>query len=396
MRCFCLFAALATVCLVSAQKSLVLPSLEWLTDSSSAIVRATIADVDSQASSITLKVEETLKGSPVRESVLVRPQDLAMLLKRKEAGVDAIWFLPPGNDPVDADQRTIELHAPDLPQRVLRMNLSAIEKENDLLDAIQSEVRLNPQTSDRNMRLAVNSWVSARLERRGYNDVAILPLNSQLETQARGWVNPQAWQYMREIGLTILQQFPSAENQAILDKLVLDGGPLAPIATNVLRAWNVPVPQGASPLKVAKHISSRHIRIIVDGVEASFDKVSPPRIIDGRAYARACTISKQLGAAMYSCILESGKGVSIDRGQFHIYMPVDSRTIWLDDLVRTAPEPSHFIKGEGFFPVRYIAEIFGAKVDWDPRRHAVLITIRRQPKEPTSRRLQIENGLSRT
>lgn len=389
---------LLVACHAGAQSPTVLPSLEWLTDSSELVVRASVDDIEIRSSWVVAKlsVKETLKGhwqEGLPASVYIKSAP-GIIERWKASGVSSVWFLsrtyegrPEGSPrtafvPIDVSMQTIELGSPKIPKPILSMDLTAIDEEEALLAAIKAEAQINPNSDNRAIRLTIPTWVSVRVGSSDANNILLLPHSPGMERLARRQVTPLSWLHTREIGLTILEHFKSDENIAVVRKLAADGGPLAAHAIAVLKSWNVAVDEPNRKnwphIDLKRAASPRPVRVSIDGVEVPFKGVSPPRIIAGRAYARACTISKPLGAEMYSAILESGKGVEIRRGALHIYMPVESHTIWVNDLVEKTDLTSLFIKDEGFFPIRFIAEKFGATVDWDPRRHMVLIRTRHE------------------
>lgn len=382
IACFLAFAVL-----VAAASAQVYPwTLEYLTDSSDIVVRGRVASIDGLA--VDLSVKEVLKGTaPDKVRVLVA--DTApnrKLLESKLADWDSTWFLVRGEDGLyrvdDLDNRTYGLTFAQRGRRLIDFNLHPVYIEETALKEIRAEAILKPERNDKALVLPAPTWYGPSTGTPG--GMITMPLDERIVPLARKWVQPllsDPWQ--RLLGVQALAGFKSERNIAIMKAIALDTGSIESAigvadykaeAQKVLTAWGVPVPAPSKPdLLVPSSVSKAAVRVEIDGKEVSFKGVSPPRIIAGRAYARACTISAPLGVTMGTYHLDGRTGVMLQGKGLTLDMPADSHHLWTGDGVEDLELPARLIKGEGFFPIRFVAERLGATVKWDAARRMVVI-----------------------
>jgi hypothetical protein len=96
-----------------------------------------------------------------------------------------------------------------------------------------------------------------------------------------------------------------------------------------------------------------------------------PLIIDGRVYARVCSVSKELGVRMMTFKSES---VWIDREYEHFELPVGERRLVFRGKEEQTPVAPLIVGNAVYFPLRYVAERLGFRVDWNSTRRTVVIT----------------------
>ncbi|MEZ0324407.1 MAG: stalk domain-containing protein [Fimbriimonas sp.] len=376
----------AGVCLLSALAGAQLTNpytLEYLVDSSDLVVRASIVEIKPEE--VVLQVKETLKGEPlVQLAIVVHPtaaeeQDLEAA---REDGRSVVWFATkegPGYRVGDLVNRTHHLSSVRT-RRLMPMSLMGyfIAEEPRLFEAIRKEATAKPGRNDRSITIAAPSWFQI--------PTVTLPLDERTERLGRAWIRPSAVSSeQRLLGVEVLENFKSEKNIGFLKALVQDSGAIESFrrtsdfkseAARVLTKWDVSLPPGpAVDVLDPKLIDPRPVRVMVDGVEVKFGKgVSPPRLVGGRAYARACTISAPLRVQMHTYSLAHRSGVTVETPDGDIDLPADSHSVWLPNGVVESPFPARMIGKEGFFPMRWVAERLGAKVKWNAKLRRVEIT----------------------
>lgn len=122
------------------------------------------------------------------------------------------------------------------------------------------------------------------------------------------------------------------------------------------------------------------IGLVVDGKEIVLDQ--PPRIEAGRTLVPIRFVAEALGATVrYD---PDGPGVEIVhpvRGRFYLYIG-RAEVILPDGRSMPLDVAAQIIEGRTFVPVRFVAEAFGAKVQWDEASRTVRITTGAAPGTP--------------
>jgi hypothetical protein len=413
MRLVIVLIALLGIAALSAGSDYYPYSLEFLTDSSDLVVRGKVSSyslVDHGWSVVHLDVEEALKGRlpnldaqevpgklTVVLTAVVRSEDLSQAQKDQRS---ILWFLPlvpqgakPGESSYqlrDPENRTRGLRFAQYGRRLIDFNLRPVYLEETIFEEVRKEAILKPSRNDSAITLPAPAWFgsssSAAVGAGKSAPTITFPMDERILPLAKKWVQPRSGEpWQRLFGVQVLANFKSDENVALLKALVNDPGGIGADsfggrsdfkaeAAKVLEHWGIPVPPPPmADLIYPSAVSSRPVRVEIDGVEVSFEGASPPRIIGDRAYARACTISRPLHVMMLTVSFKETTGVSLSKKDLDIYMPTDSHLVWVNDKVEEVPWPARRLKDEGFFPIRYIAEKLGATVKWDAKRHMVLI-----------------------
>ena len=91
-----------------------------------------------------------------------------------------------------------------------------------------------------------------------------------------------------------------------------------------------------------------------------------PLLINGRTYLPLRAILNAIGVSDKNIIWwEISETVEVRHQDIHIFMPVDSDEVIVNDTVCYTDSPA-FIKDERtFVPVRFLSETLNCKVDWD-------------------------------
>jgi len=359
-------------------------SLEYLVDSSDAVVLGKIAQLESR--SLQIEVETTLKGETAKSiAVEIAPneQEAKDLAKAATDGKQVLWFLTHGANGYrleNIDDRSYGLTFSQSTRRIYPIQgVYHIGLNSRLFEAIQREAAARPGRDDRGVSIQPPVW---------YNmPTFTYPHDKRIEEFAQVWVLPRTGDAERRLtGVRILRHFQSDGNIALLKALVHDPGSIdgsfgandfKAEAARVLTEWKIDLPP-APPKDTLnpRTVSKTLVRVTVDGVGVDFQKgVSPPVIIGGRTYVRACTISDQLGVKMYTYHLRSSRGVQIDTPTGVIDMPIDSRQIWVGNRPEDVTLPARMIGNEGFFPLRWFVEKSGGTVKWNAKRRTVEITL---------------------
>jgi len=99
---------------------------------------------------------------------------------------------------------------------------------------------------------------------------------------------------------------------------------------------------------------------------------APPFISGGRTMVPLRFIAEAFGAEVkYDAVT---KGITITMGDMVIAMQIGSNTVLVNGKTHTIDAPPVIVNGRTFVPVRFVAEILGAKVDYDAATRTVTIT----------------------
>lgn len=348
-------------------------TIDWLTASSDVVVLGTARQVESNRT-VQIDIKETFKGDFKPPLVVPAPASDSDGLQ--------FWFLRRSGDGFEKP-RVVKPLIKDSHLGYFTQALAIIRTEEEIAKAVRETISRVPGRIDESLQLEIPNYIAFRTGRMEATNLLVVPLSPDIELLARAWTEPASQPWQRKLGVETLAHFKSPANAAFL-RAILQVPPMDTsssrqpdssahaAAERVLREWGMEAE--LPPLDTSPHKpSARPIRVEVDGVEVSFKGVSAPRIINGRVYARACTISKPLNAVMGFYDLFTAKGIQIDAPGRKIRMPIDSHLIWVNDQIEEVPFTAQKIGYEGFFPVRYIAEKLGATVKWDPAKNLVII-----------------------
>lgn len=119
------------------------------------------------------------------------------------------------------------------------------------------------------------------------------------------------------------------------------------------------------------------ISIIADGVKLLCDV--PPIITNGRTLVPIRTISEHNEADV--TWVSSTKTAKITTDDISIRLQIDNAEATLNGKTVTLEAPATIIQDRTMVPVRFVAEAFGYKVDWDDTTRSVLLTSPEKPEE---------------
>lgn len=358
-------------------------SLEYLVDSSDVVVRATIVEI--REGEVDVEVKEALKGEvPARITIAIHPAptESENLVESRKAQNEALWFLVRDGVVYRLDNIEDRVHGlviSQLGRRIFPMSLAGYHIGNDssLMADIRKEASLVPGRHENAISIVPPLPFGI--------PTITLPRDERIEKLARQWVQPMTGEAGRRLsGVRVLEHFRSPQNFAILKAMVHDPGGTDSIfgksdfreeAARILTQWDIPLPSPpAAESFDPSTVSPKPIRVTIDGKEMKFEKgVSLPRLIGGHAYVRAASISVPLHVSMTTYLLANNVGVCIDAERGTLDMQANSHTIWVDDQVEQAPLAARMIRGEVFFPVRWVVERLGGTVKWNTRLRRVEI-----------------------
>ena len=114
------------------------------------------------------------------------------------------------------------------------------------------------------------------------------------------------------------------------------------------------------------------IKVVINGIEQNYDVM--PQIIDGRTMVPMRAIFEALGADV--TWIDPTKTVVGSRDRKYIKLRIDSDTYYVDGIEqeKKLDVPATIVNGRTMVPVRFIAESFGEKVNWNNDTRTVEIT----------------------
>ena len=139
--------------------------------------------------------------------------------------------------------------------------------------------------------------------------------------------------------------------------------PIAPVVAT-------PV-SGTGPNASAGASSGEGISVVIDGKFVEFDQ--PPIIQDGRTLVPFRAILEAMGASVDWD--EATQTVSAALDENIVILTVGSNKAEKNSMIFTLDVPPVIMNGRTLVPVRFIAESFGAAVDWDGETQTVIIAI---------------------
>lgn len=106
------------------------------------------------------------------------------------------------------------------------------------------------------------------------------------------------------------------------------------------------------------------VRVRVDN-DFIYSDVSP-LLIDGRTYLPLRAILNAIGVDNKDIIWwELSESVEIRHQDIHIFMPVNSFEVIVNDSIYYTDSPAFIKESRTFVPVRFLSETLNCKVDWD-------------------------------
>ncbi len=91
-----------------------------------------------------------------------------------------------------------------------------------------------------------------------------------------------------------------------------------------------------------------------------------PMLIGGRTYLPLRAILNAIGVDNKDIIWwELSESVEIRHKDIHIFMPVNSNEVIVNDSIYYTDSPAFIEEERAFVPVRFLSETLNCKVDWD-------------------------------
>lgn len=116
--------------------------------------------------------------------------------------------------------------------------------------------------------------------------------------------------------------------------------------------------------------AENNITVQLDGKTLNFDV--QPQIIGGRTMVPLRTIFEALGATVDWN--NDTKTVTAFNELYYVQATINDNNMKVNGETKILDIPPLLVNGRTFVPARFIAEAFGAKVDWDDRNKKVVIT----------------------
>lgn len=112
------------------------------------------------------------------------------------------------------------------------------------------------------------------------------------------------------------------------------------------------------------------ISVTLNGTKITFDV--PPQIIDDRTMVPLRKIFEAMGAS----VEWNGdtQTITATKGDEQVIATVNSTTVYINSETKTIDVPPMIIDDRTLVPVRFVAESFGANVNWDGNSKTVIIT----------------------
>lgn len=112
------------------------------------------------------------------------------------------------------------------------------------------------------------------------------------------------------------------------------------------------------------------IHVTLNGAELSFDV--PPQLIDNRTMVPLRKIFEAMGAAVDWN--NDTRTVTATKGNERVIATIDSKNVYVSGDTKTLDVPPLIVDGRTLVPVRFVAESFGANVNWDEATRTVIIS----------------------
>jgi spore germination protein YaaH len=112
------------------------------------------------------------------------------------------------------------------------------------------------------------------------------------------------------------------------------------------------------------------IKVTIDGEEIVFDV--PPTIVNGRTLIPVRAIFETLGAKVEWD--NETFTVTGTKGDISINLQINNTNALVNDKIIKLDVPATVINGRTLVPARFVADSFGAEVDWDSKTSTVIIT----------------------
>jgi hypothetical protein len=116
--------------------------------------------------------------------------------------------------------------------------------------------------------------------------------------------------------------------------------------------------------------NTKNILVAIDQQLQQFDQ--PPVSVDGRTLVPLRAIFEALGAEVKWD--DKTKTVTATKDDTLISLTIDSVDAWINGTKTKLDVPAQLINGKTMVPIRFVSEALGAKVEWDPFSHSVIIS----------------------
>ena len=112
------------------------------------------------------------------------------------------------------------------------------------------------------------------------------------------------------------------------------------------------------------------VTVVLDGNDLSFEV--PPRLIGGRAMVPLRMIFEEMGATVDWN--PSTETVTATKGDTTVVMRIGSTSPTVNGEVVSLDQPGIIVNGRSLAPLRFVAEAFGGRVEWDAESMRATIT----------------------
>jgi len=119
-----------------------------------------------------------------------------------------------------------------------------------------------------------------------------------------------------------------------------------------------------------EHKQAGQISVVLDGRLLKFDV--PPQIINGRTLVPLRAICEELGASIDW--VANTKTVTATKDDIVIVLTIGNSSPKINGRLVSIDQPGIIVDGRTLVPLRFVAESFGVKVDWNGNEKIVTIT----------------------
>ncbi len=131
------------------------------------------------------------------------------------------------------------------------------------------------------------------------------------------------------------------------------------------------------PASASAAAPARSIAVLLDSIPVEFDV--PPMAVNGRTLVPFRAIAEALGATVGWDQATGTARASLDG--IEVIVPLDSCTAMRDGAPLSLDVPARTVGQRILMPLRFFAEAFGCRVDWDQAAYSVIIASPRRPME---------------
>lgn len=140
-----------------------------------------------------------------------------------------------------------------------------------------------------------------------------------------------------------------------------------------------PVQIYVQPLDNEPKEYSESIIVTLNGEKITFDV--QPQLINNRTMVPLRKIFEAMGADV--AWDENTQTVTATKGNERVIATIDSKNVYINGETKTLDVPPMIVNDRTLVPVRFVAEAFGANVDWDESTQTVIIMTNQQNENST-------------